>query len=172
MKKSNIKLEVARLRTCLFKKCSEKIYTRLYSWLDLKGFRLDYSLPSLADVGPASPQHWANVSCYLGSVSGAGMESVIRITMPIPQSANTHPKLFQWRASVEDFDSTLKQHWVNNTCLLMCWRKVYSRPSAGLVLGQRRRQLTYIEPAIGCDAGLTLNRNLVGRSTSSVRGTS
>ena len=50
--------------------------------------------------------------------------------------------------------------------------QVYSRPSDGLVLGQRRRQLTGIEPAMGCDAGPTLNRNLVGRPTSSVRGTS
>ena len=55
---------------------------------------------------------------------------------------------------------------VNATCL----RKVYSRPSDGLVLGQRRRRLTDIEPAMGCDAGPTLNRNLVGRPTSSVQG--
>ena len=75
---------------------------------------------------------------------------------------------FQCRASVEDCRSTLKQHWVNATCL----RKVYSRPSDGLVLGQCRRRLNGIEPAMGCDAGPTLNRNFVGRPTSSVRGTS
>ena len=57
--------------------------------------------------------------------------------------------LFQCRASVEDCGSTLKQLWVNATCL----RKVYSRPSDGLVLGQRRRRLIGIEPAMGCDAG-------------------
>ena len=51
--------------------------------------------------------------------------------------------LFQCRVSVEDCGSTLKQHWVNTTCL----REVYSRPSDGLVLSQRRRQLTGIEPA-------------------------
>ena len=61
--------------------------------------------------------------------------------------------------------STLKQHWVNATCL----RKVHSRPSDRLVLGQRHRRLTGIEPAMGCDAGPTLNRNVVGRPTSSVR---
>ena len=71
-------------------------------------------------------------------------------------------------ASVEDCVSTLKQHRVNATCL----RKVYSRPSDGLVLGQHRRRLTGIEPAMGCDAGPTLTWNLVGRLTSSVRGTS
>ena len=57
---------------------------------------------------------------------------------------------------------------VNATCL----RKVSRRPSDGFVLSQRRRRLTGIEPAMGCDAGPALNRNLVGRPTSSVRGTS
>ena len=72
--------------------------------------------------------------------------------------------LFHYRASVKDCGSTLKQHWVKATCL----RNLYSRPSDGLVLGQRRRRLTVIEPAMGCDAGPTLNRNLVGRPTFSV----
>ena len=30
------------------------------------------------------------------------------------------------------------------------------------MLGQRHRRLTVIEPAMGCSAGPTLNRNLVG----------
>ena len=61
------------------------------------------------------------------------------------------------------------QHWVNVTCL----RKLYNRPSDESVLGQRRRRLTGIEQAMGCDSGSTLNRNLVGKpTTSSVRGTS
>ena len=38
------------------------------------------------------------------------------------------------------------------------------------MLGQSRRRLTGIEPAMGCNAGPTLNWNLVGRPTSSVRG--
>ena len=71
-----------------------------------------------------------------------------------------HPMLFQCRASVADCGSTLKQHWVNTTCL----RKVYRRPSDGLVLGQRRRRLTGIDPAMGCDASPTLNRDLVGKA--------
>ena len=33
MNMSNITLEVPRLSTLVFKKCSEKIYSRLYSWL-------------------------------------------------------------------------------------------------------------------------------------------
>ena len=37
--------------------------------------------------------------------------------------------------------------------------QVYSRPSVGLVLGQRRRKLTSIEPARVCDADPTLHRN-------------
>ena len=66
--------------------------------------------------------------------------------------------LFQCRASVEACWSTLKHHWVNATYL----RKVYSSPSDRLVLGQRRRRLTGIKPAMRCDAGPTLNRNLFG----------
>ena len=42
--------------------------------------------------------------------------------------------LFQCWASVDDCGLTLKQHCVNGMCLLICWRKVYSRPSVGLVL--------------------------------------
>ena len=52
------------------------------------------------------------------------------------------------RASDEDCGSTLKQYWLNDTCL----RKVYNRPGDRLVLGQhgqRRRRLTRIEPAMG-----------------------
>ena len=55
-------------------------------------------------------------------------------------------------------------YWVN----VMCLRKVYSGHSDGLVLDQRRRRLTNIDPAMGFDAGPTLNRNLMGRPTSSV----
>ena len=47
--------------------------------------------------------------------------------------------------------------------------QVYNRPSTGLVLGQHRGQLTSIEPEMGCDAGLTLNRNWVGRPSLCVR---
>ena len=55
------------------------------------------------------------------------------------QTLDNHPMLFQCCDSVEGCGSTLKQHLVNAMCLLMCWRKVYSRSSARLVLGQRRR---------------------------------
>ena len=91
----------------------------------------------------------------------AGMESVTSI---MQQSENT---VQSPNSSVEDCGSTLKQHWLNATCL----RTVYNRPGDRLVLGQRRRRLTGIEPAMACDAGPTLNRNLVGRPTSSVRDT-
>ena len=86
------------------------------------------------------------------------------------QSKNTVqlPNAVSMTDSVEDCGSTLKQHWLNATCL----RKVYNRPGDRLVLGQRRRRLNVIEPAMGCNAGPTLNQNLVGRPTSSVPGTS
>ena len=54
--------------------------------------------------------------------------------------------LFLRHASVKDCGSTLKQYYhdyLNDTCL----RKVYNRPGDRLVLGQRRRRLTVIEPA-------------------------
>ena len=76
--------------------------------------------------------------------------------------------LFQLRASVEDCGSTFKQYWLNDTS---CLRKIYNRPGDRLVLGQRRRRLTGIEPAMGCNTGPTLNRDLVGRPKSSVSGT-
>ena len=57
---------------------------------------------------------------------------------------------------------------LNATCL----RKVYNRFRDRLVLGQRRGRLTGLEPPMGCNAGPTLNRNLVGRPTSSVQVTS
>ena len=40
--------------------------------------------------------------------------------------------------------------------------------SVGVVLSQRRTQLTSIEPAMGCDSGPPLNRNRVGGPTSCV----
>ena len=95
-------------------------------------------------------RQWPSITSALGQciklpgVSRAGIESVTRIVIPMQQSEITvnHPMLFHCRASVEDCGSLSKQHWVNATCL----REVYSRPSDGLVLGQRRRQLTSIEP--------------------------
>ena len=56
--------------------------------------------------------------------------------------------------------------WVNiETALGEChvFAQVYSRPSDGLVLGQRYKRLTDIEPALGCDADPTLNWNLFSR---------
>ena len=45
-------------------------------------------------------------------------------------------------------------------------------PNPVSMLGQRQIRLTGIEPAMGCDASLTLNRYRVGRPTLCVRGTS
>ena len=85
-------------------------------------------------------RRWPNIISALGQcivlsgVSVDGLESVTRITMQQSENTVQLPMLFQWRASVEDCWSTLKQHWVNATCS----RKVYRRPSDELVLGQRR----------------------------------
>ena len=99
-----------------------------------------------------------------------GIEGVTVIAMgSTQQTRDNHPTLFQCQAIVEGCGSTLKQHWVNDMCLLVCRRKVYSRPSVGLVLGQHRRRLTAIEAAMVCEAVPTLNRHWVGRPTSCVR---
>ena len=57
--------------------------------------------------------------------------------------------------------------WVNiETTLVECHVFVQSiqhtRPGDRILLGQPRRRLTGIEPAMGCNAGLTLSRNFVG----------
>ena len=109
-------------------------------------------------------RRWPSITSVLGQcivlsgVSDARMESVTPTWQCSSQKTRYNQSMqFQCQASVEDCGSTLKQHWVNVTCL----RKVISRPSDGLVLGQRRGRLPGIEPAMGCDAGQTLNRNLV-----------
>ena len=53
-----------------------------------------------------------------------------------------------------------------------CQSKHGQSPNSVSMLGQRRIQLTGIEPAMGCDAGPTLNRYWVGRPTLCVPGTS
>ena len=45
-------------------------------------------------------------------------------------------------------------------------------PNYVSMLGERLIRLTSIKPAMGCDAGSTLNRYRVGRPTFCVRGTS
>ena len=45
-------------------------------------------------------------------------------------------------------------------------------PNSSSMLGQRRIRLTGIKPAMGCDAGPTLNRYWVGRPTLCLPGTS
>ena len=116
-------------------------------------------------------RQWPSITSALGQCivlpvfSGAGIKSVTRI-MQQSETRYSHTMMFHWCAA----SKTVGQHWnrMNTTCL----RKVYSRPSNELVLGQRRRRLTGIEPTIRCDAAPTLNWDLVGRHTSSVRGTS
>ena len=65
---------------------------------------------------------WPSITSALGQcivlsgVFGAGVESVTRIVTRMQQSENTvklpkaAPRLFQYRASVEDCGSTLKQN--------------------------------------------------------------
>ena len=94
-------------------------------------------------------------------VSGAG---ILKVTSIIQQSENNvqSPNAFSMTGQRRSL-------WVNIETVLVEWhvfvRSIYNRAGDRLVLGQRRRQLTGIEPAMGCNAGPTLNRNLVGRPT-------
>ena len=56
---------------------------------------------------------------------------------------------------------TVGQQWNSIGWMTRDLREVYNRPGDRLVLGQRRRRLTGIELVMGCNAGPTLNRNLL-----------
>ena len=58
--------------------------------------------------------------------------------------------------------STLKQHWVNSTCL----GKVHSKLSDGLVLGQRHRRFAGIEPVLN-DAYNAISKVIFDHTTRS-----
>ena len=97
------------------------------------------------DGGPSLHQHWANVLCYLGS----GMRRVERHPIAIldntGQSPNAVPMLGQRRRLWVNIETALGECHVFADVLA----QVYNRPSVGLVLGQRHRQLTGIKPAKG-----------------------
>ena len=154
MNMCNITFEVSRLSTFVFKKYSEKNKPSRLNNSDksLKGF--DWN-----NVGPASQtvtQHYISIGPMHRVIWFSGAE--IKAS---PGACSSQKKLyncsmlFQFRASVEDCGSTMKQHWVN--AQFLC--KVYSRPSDGLVLGESCRRLTCNKPAMGCDASPSLNRN-------------
>ena len=115
-----------RLSTFVFNKCSEKKYSRLYLWSYLLAQRR---------------RRWPSITCALG-------QSIVSICCFWRRDVNV-TSIMQ---SSENTGSTLKQHWLNATCL----HKVYNRPGDRLVLDQRRGRLLGIEPAMGCNAGQTL----------------
>ena len=170
MNMSNITFEVPILSTLFFQKCLEKIHSRLNIVTRVQRVMVGIMLVQRHKQVPSITS--ALGQCIvLSSVSGAGMESVTCITMQ--QSENTVQS-----PNAVSMPGQRRRLWVSiETTLGECHvfadvRRVYSRPSDGLVLGQRRRRLTGIEPDLmGCDAGPTLSWSLVGRPTSSVGGT-
>ena len=91
------------------------------------------------------------------------MECVTRI---VQQSENTVQS-----PNAVSMTGQRRRLWVNiETALSEC--HVFDQSIYGLVLAQRRRRLYSIGPVMVCDGGPTLNRNLVGRPTFFVRGTS
>ena len=163
MNMSNITFQILRLSTFVFNKSSEIIiFTIIFVVKSVKGFGWNIVSPASQTVA----QHYISIG---------PMYRVIRCFWPRDFKGHQH------NAAVRKDDkitqcyfndgpaSTLKQYWLNDTCL----RKVSNRPGDRLELGQRRRRLTGIEPAKGCNADPTLNQNLMGRPmTSSVSGTS
>ena len=100
---------------------------------------------------------WLSITSALGHVSGVSGAGII-----MQQSENTVQS-----PNAVSMTGQRRRRWVNiETALVEC--QVCNRPGDRLVLGQRRRRLIGIEPAMSCDADPTLNRNLVGRPTSSV----
>ena len=112
-------------------------------------------------------RQWPRITAASGqcivcsSVSGAGLKSVTRIVTGMQQSENTVQRFNA--VSIAGQRRTL---WVNiETALGKChvFAQSIHQTNDGFVLGQRRRQLTGIDPAMGYDAGPTWNRNLVRR---------
>ena len=76
-------------------------------------------------------RQWPSITSAFGQcivLSAVSGDEIVPIVTPCSSQKTryNHPMLFQYWACVKDCASTLKQHWVNATCL----RKVYSRPSA------------------------------------------
>ena len=147
MNMSNITFQGLRLSTLVFNKCSEIIlFTIIFVVKSSKGFGWN-------NVGPASQtvaQHYISIgSMYRVIVffSGAG---ILKITSIMQQSEKTvqSPKAVSMTGQRQRL-------WVNIETVLEC-------PCL------RRRRLISIEAAMGCNAGTTLNRNLVGGPSSSV----
>ena len=65
MNMCNITFQVIRLSTLSLTRVQKKIVTIIFVVKSLKGFGWNNIGSASVDGGPASHQHWANVSCYL-----------------------------------------------------------------------------------------------------------
>ena len=136
---SNITFQGLRLSTLVFNKCSEIIlFTIIFVVKSSKGFGWN-------NVGPASQtvaQHYISIGSMYRVFSGAG---ILKITSIMQQSGKTVQS-----PNAVSMTGQPRRLWVNiETVLVEC-------PCL------RRRRLIGIEPAMGCNAGTTLNRNLLG----------
>ena len=100
----------------------------------------DWSLKGFGgyNVGPASQkvaQHYISIVPMYNVIwevafLATGMEKVTRIQQCLsPSNTGQSPNAVLMLGQRRQRGSTAKQHRVNVMCLLMCWRKVYSRPS-------------------------------------------
>ena len=99
------------------------------------------------DRGPGLSRHWVDVSCLLGILWWA-TSPLIRVHSAVQQTLGIHTMLFQFRPTVLDPGPTLKQHWVNDSCLqgigyqpLCCGRGVF-------VLQKHSEPSSYVSPSV------------------------
>ena len=70
----------------------------------------------VCDAEPTSNQHWLDVWRWQGRSSTHKIK--VYAAVYTQQTRGIHPMLFQCWANVFDAGPTLKQHWVNASCLL------------------------------------------------------
>ena len=77
---------------------------------------------SVEDGGPTLKQNWVNASfvCWDAEINNGHLDIVtmIHLEYNAQQTRGIHSMLFQCWAHVEDGGPTLKQHWVNASCLI------------------------------------------------------
>ena len=109
----------------------------------VSGMRFSRMLVTMQGVRAASPSTIPKHSSH-GQITYAGpLPGQCHIHSPGIQSREIHPMLFQCWASVEDGGLTLKQHWVDASCLLGRYLILVKKPRwpiVGSMLGQRRRR--------------------------------
>ena len=78
---------------------------------------VEWLMARVCDGKPVLKRHWVDVSCLLGIVLYTSWP-LIPDHLAIQQTPGIHTMLFDCWPTVFDAGPTLKQHWVNDLCLL------------------------------------------------------